>query len=262
MHTTETNAAIKITVITVCYNAAATIEKCILSVINQQYAPIEYIIVDGNSTDGTIEMVHKYINKIDVFVSEPDHGIYHAMNKGIAMATGHYIALLNADDEFAHPLVLNHISAVLAHTKARILYADLVYVKQDNIVRYWKSGFYNSTKFYWGWMPPHPTLVVHSSVYKQYGSFDTRLKTAADYEFMLRVLYKNKVEAAYLPEITVRMSVGGVSNRSIKNRLKANAEDRLAWQLNHLKMPFWLPVLKPIRKIFQYMLKPYKDNST
>lgn len=246
----------KISVITVCFNASSTIDRCIQSVLAQSYSNVEYIIVDGSSTDGTQEVVSKYSNKIAKFISEPDNGIYFAMNKGITLATGDVVGMLNADDVFAHSDVLAHIARVFSQLPVKSLYADLQYLKPDGAIhRHWKSGAYKDNCFAYGWMPPHPTFYVRREIYQKYGMFNTSLRSAADYELMLRFLHIHKISTAYLPEVTVKMMLGGVSNSSLQNRLKANREDQEAWKINGLKMPFYLPLLKPLRKLSQYFLK-------
>lgn len=245
----------KISLITVCYNAEISIETCILSVLNQKNVDVEYIVIDGGSTDSTNEIIAKYRSNISKYISEPDNGLYDAMNKGIHLATGDVIGMLNADDVFANNNVLSTIAKQFEVLSINALYADLKYVNGSKVVRYWKSGTYNKNNWFLGWMPPHPTFYVRREVYQKYGSFDTNLKLAADYELMLRFLFKNDVSVSYLPMVTVLMAVGGESNKNITNRMKANVEDKKAWKLNQLSMPFYLPFLKPLRKVLQFVLK-------
>ena len=195
------------------------------SVILQDYEDVEYIIVDGGSTDDTLSIVRNYRHKIAHLVSEKDEGLYYAINKGIALATGDIIGILHADDFYTSDNVLSDIAKIFKTTNAEAVYADLFYVDKDNtdkIVRTWKSGNYNDGKFLWGWMPPHPTFFVKKSVYENFGVFNTDLRSAADYELMLRFLHKHRIKVAYLPEFIVKMRVGGQSNASDKNRVKAN----------------------------------------
>ncbi len=245
----------KISIITVCFNAENTIERCLLSVLDQSYSDIEYIIIDGFSADSTVSIIEKYKSHISKLVSEPDKGIYDAMNKGIALATGEMVGILNADDVFAHENVLIHIAEKFKEDQNDSLYADLQYVNSTKVIRHWNSGSYKINNWYWGWMPPHPTFYVKRELYAKFGNFNTELKLAADYEIMLRFLLKHKISASYLPEVTVKMAVGGVSNKSIKNRLLANQEDKKAWTINNLSMPFYLPLLKPLRKVMQFLKK-------
>ncbi|MDF7819737.1 glycosyltransferase family 2 protein [Runella sp. MFBS21] len=249
----------KVSIITVVYNGAKTIKDCIESVVNQSYKDIEYIVIDGKSTDSTPEIVRSYGTKIAVFLSEKDAGIYDAMNKGISLATGDVIGILNADDFYRDSSVIEKVVNTFTKTQADSIYADLLYVDsldKTAVKRYWKSGAYKRQNFLYGWMPPHPTFFLRTASYKKYGSYRTDLGSAADYELMLRILYKNQVTTAYLAEVTTHMRIGGVSNSTISNRFDANKNDRRAWTLNDLH-PYWFTTwLKPIRKVLQFVDKP------
>jgi len=180
------------------------------------------------------------------------------MNKGIALATGEIVGILNSDDIYTNDRVISMISSVFEDESVDVCYADLQYVDPNNmnkVVRTWKSGNFSGKSFYWGWMPPHPTFFVRRKVYEKVGSFNTHLKSAADYEMMLRILLKYKMSAHYIPQVIVRMSTGGMSNASIFNRIKANKEDRLAWKLNGLRPYFFTLYLKPLRKISQFITR-------
>jgi glycosyltransferase involved in cell wall biosynthesis len=246
----------KVTIITVCYNSATTIEDAIQSVINQTYTNIEHIIIDGLSTDNTLDIVNKYQDKITKVVSEKDAGLYDAINKGIGLATGEIIANLNSDDFYIDKNVIADVVAKMEEEKSDTLYADLYYVEAGNtnkVVRNWVSGNYKKGMFFKGWMPPHPTFFVKKSVYDKYGSFNLELKSAADYEIMLRFIHKNNCSISYLNRVIVRMRVGGVSNASLINRIKANREDKKAWQINGLKPKPYTLLLKPLSKIGQFL---------
>lgn len=248
----------KVSIITVCYNSAKTIEDTIQSVINQTYENIEYIIVDGLSTDNTIEIVNKYKDKIATIVSEKDAGLYDAINKGIGLATGEIIANLNSDDFYIDNNVIKDVVTKMQETKSDTLYADLYYVDAldtNKVVRNWISGAYKKGMFFKGWMPPHPTFFVRKSVYDNYGKFNLELKSAADYEIMLRFIHKHECSISYLTRVVVRMRVGGVSNVSIKNRLKANREDKRAWEMNGLKPKPYTLIFKPLSKVLQFVKK-------
>jgi glycosyltransferase involved in cell wall biosynthesis len=248
----------KVTIITVCCNSSKTIEDTIQSVINQTYDNIEYIIVDGLSTDNTLDIVNKYKDKIAKVVSEKDAGLYDAINKGISLATGNIIANLNSDDFYIDNNVIADVVAKMETEKSDTLYADLYYVDAvdtNKVTRNWVSGAYKKGMFYKGWMPPHPTFFVLKSVYDNYGKFNLELKSAADYEIMLRFIHKHECSISYLPRVVVRMRVGGVSNISLINRLKANREDKRAWEMNGLKpKPFTL-IFKPLSKVLQFVKK-------
>jgi glycosyltransferase involved in cell wall biosynthesis len=248
----------KVTVITVCYNSAKTIEDTIESVINQTYNNIEYIIVDGLSTDNTLAIVNKYEGKIAKVVSEKDAGLYDAINKGIGLATGEIIANLNSDDFYIDNNVIADVVAQMEEEKSDTLYADLYYVEAEDtnkVVRNWVSGNYKKGMFFKGWMPPHPTFFVKKLVYDNYGTFNLELKSAADYEIMLRFIHKNNCSISYLNRVIVRMRVGGVSNNSLINRIKANLEDKKAWQINGLKPKAYTLLFKPLSKIGQFLKK-------
>jgi glycosyltransferase involved in cell wall biosynthesis len=247
---------LKISIITTTYNSASTIEQTIQSVLKQSYTHIEYIIVDGVSTDGTLDILNKYKSQISKIVSEKDKGIYDALNKGIDLATGDIIGLLHSDDFYISSGVIENVANSFNQNKCDALYADLYYVDKDDtdkIKRKWHSGNYSEGAFLNGWMPPHPTFFVKKEIYKKYGAFDLQFTSAADYELMLRLIHKYKIKLAYLDEFIVKMRVGGKSNVTVKNRVTANLEDRKAWEVNGLKPRFYTLTLKPLRKIFQFL---------
>ena len=249
----------KISIITVVYNGASTIADCINSVISQTYPDIEYIVIDGGSTDGTQEIAESFGNKINIFRSEPDKGIYDAMNKGVRLASGDVIGLLNADDFYRDNRIVEKVARNLLDNSLDGLYGDLVFVNPENnnqIVRYWKSEKYNKNNFLYGWMPPHPTLFLKKYCYEQFGNFRLDLGSAADYELMLRMIHKHNIKLIYLPEILINMRAGGASNNGFLNRIKANRNDAKAWEINGLKPYFFTIWLKPFRKLGQYILKP------
>ncbi|MDZ4822791.1 MAG: glycosyltransferase family 2 protein [Flavobacteriales bacterium] len=248
----------KVSIITISFNSADTIEDTIQSVLSQSYRDIEYIIVDGASKDDTMNAVNQHLDEISKVISEKDRGIYDAMNKGVQLATGDIVGILNSDDFYADENVVSDVVKKFSETGCDGLYADLVYVdreKSDKIIRTWKAGEYKPGKFKRGWMPPHPTFFVKKKCYDEFGLYNIKLKSAADYELMLRFIHKHKIEVSYLPRVITKMRTGGQSNITLKNRLKANMEDRLAWKMNGLKPGFFTLTWKPISKIFQF-LKP------
>lgn len=249
----------KVSIITVVYNGAEHIRDCLESVLNQTYPEIEYIVVDGKSSDGTVDIVRSYGAKVAQFVSEPDKGLYDAMNKGIRLATGDVIGLLNADDFYRHDRVIEHMVATFERTGSDAVYGDMLYVDRYNpqkLKRYWRSGWYTEGAFLWGWMPGHLSFFARRWLYEQYGLFRLDMKSAADYELMLRFIHKHGAKLGYMNEVTIVMRAGGISNSSLENRLRANREDRLAWSLNGLKPYFFTLWLKPLRKLGQYISKP------
>lgn len=248
----------KVSIITIAYNSASTIEDTIQSVIAQDYPHIEYIIIDGASTDDTLNIVEKHKSFIHKIISEPDKGIYDAMNKGVMAATGDLIGILNSDDFYAYPSVITEIVSAINEAKTDSIYADLVYVNRDNpneITRKWTSGKYEEGLFLKGWMPPHPTFFLKKSCYNKYGTYTLKLRSAADYELMLRMIHKHKISTTYLPKVITKMRVGGESNVSLKNRIRANQEDAEAWKMNNLKPGTFTRIRKPLSKVKQFLKK-------
>lgn len=244
----------KVSIITITYNSESTLIDTIDSVLNQTYTDIEYIIIDGKSTDSTVSIIHSYKDKISKFISEKDNGLYDALNKGISMATGDIIGVLHSDDFYTNHQVIEKVVQIFNLNQADAVYADLFYVDKtniDKILRKWKSGNYKHGMFVNGWMPPHPTFFVRRHCYEKYGSFNLDLVSAADYELMLRFVHKHQIKLAYLPEFIIKMRAGGLSNASLSNRIRANQEDRKAWLMNGLKPKFHTLYLKPLRKIIQ-----------
>lgn len=204
--------------------------------------------------DGTAEIIAEYAPRLSKYVSEPDKSNYDGANKGISLATGEVIGILAADDLYAHSEVIAKVAAVFEQG-VDSCYGDLVYVDRKNtaqVIRYWKAGAYQRKLFYRGWMPPHPTFFVRRSVYEAHGMFRLDQGTAADYELLLRFLFKVGITTAYIPEILVRMRVGGSSGVSLKNRIRANRYDRRAWKINGVKPRPWTLLLKPLSKLTQY----------
>ncbi len=247
----------KISIITATYNSAATVRDTLQCVAAQRYENIEHIIVDGVSKDNTLAIVQEFPHIAKV-VSEKDKGIYDAMNKGVQLCTGDVIGILNSDDFYCNNEVLAKVMAAFNDPAVEAVYGDLQYVHPvdtQKVVRTWKAGKFKKKYFYFGWMPPHPTFFVKREVYERAGLFNISLRSAADYELMLRMLVKHNVQVRYIPEILVKMRAGGMSNASLQNRLKANKEDRMAWQLNNLQPYFFTTWLKPVRKIFQFIIR-------
>ncbi len=251
----------KISIITITYNSASTVEDTLRSVTSQDYPDLEYIIIDGKSKDNTLKIVDKYKENIAKIVSEKDKGLYDALNKGIKNATGDVIGMLHSDDLYANEQVISKVAKKFAEDPSiEGVYADLVFVSRNDTnkaMRVWESGTYEEGAFLKGWMPPHPTFFVRKEVYEKFGGFNTELKLSADYELMLRLIHKNNIKLAYLNETIVKMRMGGVSNVSFFVKLKANLEDKLAWKMNGLKPNFTTIFMKPLRKIKQYFKRVY-----
>jgi glycosyltransferase len=244
----------KVSIITATYNNENTILDTIVSVTCQTYPEIEHIIVDGLSSDKTLEIINRTPNRVSKIISEHDNGIYDALNKGINAATGNIVCFLHADDLFADHLVIEDIVKLFKLTNTDSVYADLQYVSRSNtdkVVRYWKSGVFSLNKLKWGWMPPHPTFVVKKKIYLSFGLFDTNFKISADYDVILRFLGVGKITVSYLPRVTVKMRVGGKSNKSLSNIFLKMYEDvkvlnknklghiHTVWFKNLIKIPQW-----------------------
>ena len=251
----------KLSIISVSYNAASTIRDCLESV-HRQSIEVEHLLIDGQSDDDTTDIAEEYKDHLATIISEPDNGIYDAMNKGLQRATGDIVGILNSDDFYPSADILARVAETFSDPQIDACYGDLVYVESDTaeidhikVVRYWKSGGFDYRKFYWGWMPPHPTFFVRRSAYEKYGLFNLDLGSAADYELMLRFLLKYRLKAVYIPQVLVHMRTGGVSNASLVNRLAANRMDRKAWQVNDLKPYPWTLWMKPLRKIGQWVFR-------
>ena len=248
----------KVSLITVTYNSEKFLEECILSVVEQDYKNIEHIIIDGNSTDNTISIIKRNEKHITKWISETDRGMYDAINKGIKMATGDIIGILNSDDVLASPDVISAIVKAFAEQNVDTLYGDLEYVETDDttkIYRVWKGKHYKRTRFKTGWMPAHPTFYIKRELIDIYGGYQNHYYSAADYEFMARYLYQHKLTSFYLPKLIVKMRRGGQSNNNIKKRLRANRRDYLAMKKNNIPFPFFVSIIKPLSKLHQYYKK-------
>ena len=249
--------ALRISIVTAVRNRAATVAATMESVRAQTWRGVEHIVVDGASTDGTLSVLDRYRDSIAQLVSEPDRGVYDALNKGIRRASGDVVGFLHSDDEYASPQALARVAAAFEDPSVDAVYGDLVYVSQHNphhVVRYWRAGAYSQPKLALGWMPPHPTFYVRRELYEQLGGFDTRYRIAADYDHMLRLLWRGGVRPAYVPEVLVRMRTGGVSNRSLFTMLQKSCEDFGALRQNQLGGVKAL-LLKNMSKLPQFVLR-------
>ncbi len=249
--------ALKISIVTPTYQAAQVLPDCLASVAVQD-VEVEHILMDGGSTDETLAVAKAHGRHLAKVVSEPDQGIYDAMNKGIELATGEVVGILNADDFYPSPQVLRQVAACFEDPAVDACYGDLRYVEAGDTgrtVRFWRSGDFDRAKFYWGWMLPHPTFFVRRSVYERFGGFRLDMGSAADYEIMLRFLLKQGLKAAYVPQVLVHMRTGGVSNASLGNRVRANRMDRKAWEVNGLRPYPWTLMFKPLRKLGQWVVR-------
>ncbi len=248
----------KISIVTATYNSEKTISDTIKSVNLQSYDNVEHIIIDGGSTDNTLGVIQSLPSRVSQVISEQDNGIYDAMNKGIKLATGDVIGILNSDDFYKSNDILEIVAREFMDNNIDCLYADLEYVSAENpmkVVRYWKSKSYKNGMFQKGWHPAHPTFFIKRECYKKYGSFNLDFRIAADYEIMLRFLEKYKLKSSYINKTFVCMRVGGESNRNILNIIKANIESYNAWKVNGLWISPVVFLLKPLSKVLQFIRK-------
>lgn len=250
----------KVSIITVCYNSAATIRDTIESVLAQDYADIEYIIVDGASRDNTLQIVHEYSGRIAKVLSEPDKGIYDAMNKGIKMATGDVVGILNSDDFYEQTDVVSQIAAAFeTDRQTEIVFGDLVFVKPDNlekITRFYSLPNYLPWKLRFGWMPPHPATFIRKEVYDKFGLYKTDFKIAADYELFVRMLLVNKVSFTHLNKVLIRMRSGGASTSGFRSSLTLNAEIVKACKYNGIYTNSLFLMLKIPFKLLELLKRP------
>ena len=248
-----------ISIITATYNSEAFIAKALDSYRGQTYPQKELLLIDGKSKDHTLSILKDYLDCITVLKSEIDHGIYDALNKGIRLAKGEIIGILHSDDLFADNKVLEKVAQKFkSDANLMAVYGDLEYVDRNNpdkIIRYWKSGICSLKAIESGWMPPHPTLFIKKECFTKFGMYNLIYKSAADYDLILRFFYKHQLKAAYISQVLVKMRVGGISNKSLGNRWKANLEDRLAMKQNGVPFPLLVAILKPLRKLNQFWTK-------
>lgn len=247
---------LKVTIITATYNSALTIEDTIQSVIRQDYKNIEHIIIDGDSQDDTLAIVEKYKDKISRVISEKDKGIYDAMNKGIRLAQGDIIGILNSDDFFTESTIISSIvKAFEEDLTLDGVHGDLYYVKQNNpnqIVRHWVSSEFKPRSFFSGWHPAHPTLYLRRAVYEKYGLFDLNFPVAADFELMLRLFECEEIRTKYLHIPMIRMRLGGASNKNYTNLVNNTSECIKAFRKNNLHPPLLYPLYRLVPKMLQY----------
>ena len=257
---------LKISLITGVYNNAGGLASSLASSLQQGYPQVERVVVDGSSTDGTLEVLQQHAPKLDRIVSEPDQGIYDALNKGVALATGEVVGVLHSDDVLADEDVLSHVADAFLQTGADLLYGDLCYVRSENpeqIVRHWKAGTFSPSLLAQGWMPPHPTVFVRRELFQRFGGYDLRYRIAADYDWMLRLLSDESLKVTYLPEVLVYMRTGGVSNRSLSNLCRKSMED---WEIirQHQIGGVWTLLSKNLSKVSQLrtrLAKPHLKGS-
>lgn len=248
---------IRISVITVTLNSASTLPDCIASVERQNYKNREHIIVDGASTDGTIDIVSLHIDQISIFKSEKDNGIYDALNKGIQLATGDVVGFLHADDLYASDDVLSKVAKMFDDPATSAVYGDLEYVSKEDtskVIRRWMSSTFNKGSLAWGWMPPHPTLYVRREWYSRIGGFDINYCISADYHSILKLFDNSDFKALYIPNVLISMRLGGASNKSIRAIIKKSTEDYRALRKCNFNFPVTIRAIlwKNLSKLLQF----------
>lgn len=249
----------KVSIITVALNNAEYIEACIQSVINQDYKNIEHIVIDGGSTDGTIDVIKQYEDKIKVCISEPDDGVYDAINKGICISSGDIIGILHSDDIYIDEHVISNVVREFSKDNVDSVYADLVYVERNNlknVVRYYDSSVFEISKFVYGWMPAHPTCFIKKDIYEKYGFYKTDYIIAADYELLVRFYAKHGVSYSYLPKVIVKMRRGGLSTRNFKSNVILNKEIVRACRENGIETNIFKVYSKYFVKLAQLFKRP------
>lgn len=246
----------KISIITITYNSAKTVQRALESVQSQTYKDIEHVIVDGASTDGTKELIESYAKQHGNvrWISEKDKGIYNAINKGIALATGDVIGFLHSDDVLYSADSIEQIAAAFADPKIDVAYGDLQYCSGEKVIRRWRSNPFSPSSLKFGWMPPHPTVYVRREVYEQVGEYDEWFHISADYDMMLRI-FKSGYQSQYIPEVLVRMETGGASNKNTRARLSKTQEDYIALKKNHVGAGYLTVAFKQLRKVRQFLRK-------
>ena len=250
----STGLHIKTSIITVCFNSVKTIRNTIDSVLSQDYPDIEYIIVDGGSSDGTLDIIQQYKEKISFVVSEPDNGIYDAMNKGIGMATGDIVGMLNSDDVYTDTHVVTDLVNAMENANVDSVFADLVYVDQsdmNSVRRYYNSAKWSPNRFRFGWMPAHPTFFIKREWYTRCGLFSLDYNIAADFEMLVRLLYRGKATYVYVPRPVVKMRTGGLSTRGLKQSWVLNREIVRACRANGVWTAIPLVLLKIPMKLVE-----------
>lgn len=243
----------KVSIVTAVFNRAATVGDTISSIQRQTYPKIEHVIQDGGSTDGTLNVIQDLATEQTLVVSAQDSGIYDAINKGIARASGDVVGLMHSDDFFAHDRVIEKVVESFSDPKVDAVFGDLDYVSANNpdkIIRHWKSGAFSRAKLARGWMPPHPTLYLRRYVFEQHGTYDTSFRIASDYDAILRFFGAAGIQSAYLPEVLVKMRVGGESNASLSRIIRKSHEDLRALRSNSVGGAGVL-LLKNLRKLNQ-----------
>ena len=251
-----------VSIITVVYNNSKYIRDSIESVLSQDYGKIEYIVIDGGSTDGTLEIIEEYINKISSFISEPDEGVYDALNKGIANAKGEYIGILHSDDIFSDAKVISDVIQTLLNTQSELCVSDLVIVDEHSgkVSRYVKGGRFRRWMLRIGLHPPHPTIVQKKSLFDEFGLYSTKYELAGDFDFMIRLFYGRRINWSYMNRISVKMRTGGKSNSGLSNKILCAKEIHDSLRINNIYSPYFFQLGRYLIRIKELLIKPSKKN--
>ena len=252
----------KVSIITVVYNNVESIGGAIQSVLSQDYDNVEYIVIDGGSTDGTIEIIKEYLDKISVFISEPDKGIYDALNKGILLASGDVVAILHSDDKFCNTHVCSDMIKHMDKTRAELCFSDMVIVDNfsGKILRYYMASNFKRWMFRIGWMPPHPTCFINKSLFDEFGMYSKDYKIAGDFDLLVRFFYGRKIRWSYLDQITIKMSGDGVSNSGWRSKWIIFNEINLSLRSNGIWSLSIFQLIRYIIRMLEIMIKPKKNS--
>jgi glycosyltransferase involved in cell wall biosynthesis len=249
------NDYLTVSVITVCFNSASTLDRALESVAMQDWSYVEHIVIDGASTDGTVNILERFKVRLAQVVSEPDRGIYEAMNKGLALATGDVICFLNADDYYATPQVLSQVALAMREDNLDALIGDVGFFRQDNInrtVRRYRSDRFKPERLAWGWMPAHPALFMRREVFQRIGYFKTDYKIAGDYEHVVRAFCGKPLRYRHFPEILVRMQMGGISTKGLRATILLNQEVLRACKENGVSTNLFKILIKYPTKLLEF----------
>ena len=247
-----------VSIITVVHNNVDNITGAIESVLSQDYSSIEYVVIDGGSTDGTLDVIKKYRDKISVFLSEPDNGIYDALNKGIGLATGDVVGILHSDDLFCDKYVVSDMVEIISDRNAEFSFSDMVIVdkESDKVLRYYMANYFSRWMFRMGWMPPHPTCFIKKALFDEFGLYSTKYKIGGDFDFMVRVFYGRKIKWGYLNRITVKMRSGGVSNSGFRNKVILANEISNTLHDNSIFSLYIFQVGRYLIRLMEILVKP------
>ena len=254
------NSMMKISIITVVYNNVDYIADAIKSALSQDYCSIEYIVVDGGSDDGTLEIIDEYRSEIDVLISEPDSGVYDDLNKGISIATGEVISILHSDDVFCSTHVVSDVVNQMSGLNAELCFSDMVIVDEslNKVLRYYMANYFRRWMFRMGWMPPHPTCFINKMLFKEFGLYSLAYKVAGDFDFLVRIFYGRMINWTYLNQVTVKMRKGGVSNSGLSSKITISSEINRSLKANNVWTTYVFQLGRYFIRLLELFVKPKK----